>query len=430
MSKTILRKLVPALAGAALLGACIGSGDEIAELAAPNRGGEVFQRYVALGNSITAGFQSAGINDSTQLQAYPVLLAGRAGAYFNAPLLNKPGCPPPFVAPLGQGGRLGGGSASTCALRSAPGRFGPVQNLAVPGATIGSGTSNAFAPNALTTFILGGRTQAEAMIAAEPTLVTVWLGNNDVLGVVTGRGAALPGDTTALTPVADFQAQLNALVGAIGQTPAAQNDAVVLIGVVDVNVVPLIQPGAFFFLARDPATGTFQGKPVNANCSPVDALGQPNPLAANLVNFSILSTAIPEISCANDAPLVLNAAERTAVSNRVTAFNNALSAAAQANGWIFVNPNQILAPFLTEVSNGRYNRIRKCQLLASANTPALFQAAVLNSCPVTGPTAAPNFFGSLITFDGVHPSAEAHVFVTNALAAALNERFSLSLPTS
>ena len=35
----------------------------------------LFDRYVSMGNSITAGFQSGGINDSTQQQSYAVLLA-------------------------------------------------------------------------------------------------------------------------------------------------------------------------------------------------------------------------------------------------------------------------------------------------------------------------------------------------------------------
>ena len=42
----------------------------------------LFRRYAALGNSITAGFQSAGINDSTQRRAYPVLLAMAMGTDF------------------------------------------------------------------------------------------------------------------------------------------------------------------------------------------------------------------------------------------------------------------------------------------------------------------------------------------------------------
>ncbi len=61
----------------------------------------MFARYVAIGNSVTAGFQSLGINDSTQLQSYVVLLAQQlgleVGREFNVPLLNPPGCPAPLT---------------------------------------------------------------------------------------------------------------------------------------------------------------------------------------------------------------------------------------------------------------------------------------------------------------------------------------------
>ena len=49
----------------------------------------------------------------------------------------------------------------------------------------------------------------------------------------------------------------------------------------------------------------------------VNALGQPNPLSQNLVNFQVVSTAgIPEINCASDA-LVLSVAEQAAVESAV-----------------------------------------------------------------------------------------------------------------
>src|ERR671912_471818 len=60
-------------------------------------GGDIFQRYVSIGNSITAGFQSNGINDSTQRQAYPVLLARAMGTRFAYPALVMPGCPAPIA---------------------------------------------------------------------------------------------------------------------------------------------------------------------------------------------------------------------------------------------------------------------------------------------------------------------------------------------
>src|SRR5919198_4936394 len=76
----------------------------------------LFDRYVSMGNSITAGFQSGGINDSTQSQSYAVLLARAMHAPFFSPLMNKPGCPPPFTNVFTQV-RVGGGTPTTCALR-------------------------------------------------------------------------------------------------------------------------------------------------------------------------------------------------------------------------------------------------------------------------------------------------------------------------
>lgn len=374
-------------------------------------GGALFDRYVSLGNSITAGYQSGGINDSTQAEAYPVLLANQARARFNVPDIARPGCPPPLRDPF-SGQRI---SPVPCALRSNP-EPGPIQNLAVPGARIVDALNNLVpqsAANALTTFILGGRTQLEALQDAEPTLVSAFLGNNDALG------AALTGNIALLTPLPEFQGTLGQLIAGIQASTAQQ---AVLIGPVDPQFTPALQPGAYFFVASQPSGGTFLGKRVNANCSPVTATGQPNPLAGNLVSFSIFTTQIPEISCADDAPLVLNLAEQTAVSARVAAFNQAIEAAATQAGYVYLNPNTLLVEYLDDTNpQGLFNRIRKCQALAGARTAQEIQRAVLVSCPVTGPTQAPNFFGSFFSFDGVHPSREGHQVIANALATAIND---------
>src|SRR5437867_10022781 len=84
----------------------------------------LFARYVSMGNSITAGFQSGGINDSTQQQSYAVLLAQAMRSPFFVPSLTKPGCPPPFtnvftgarVTPAG----YPTSTATSCYLRKIP----------------------------------------------------------------------------------------------------------------------------------------------------------------------------------------------------------------------------------------------------------------------------------------------------------------------
>jgi lysophospholipase L1-like esterase len=291
------------------------------------------------------------------------------------------------------------------------------------------------------TVLVGPRTQVRAMKEARPTFVSAWIGNNDALeATVSGILGPIPGraDST-LTPLATFTSQFNQLVDSI---KAAGPQGVLLVGVVNaIAAAPIIQPGAYFFLSRD-AEGKFQGKPVNNNCSPVTALGQPNPLSRNYVSFQIVSAGtIAEIDCSGataGGQFVLDAAEQAVVAQRVRDFNGVISAAATANGWVYVDPNIILSSFLgVRDSQGRNQRIRKCQGLLSDPPPAsaaALQTAVVTTCPVppTGATAsfaAPNFFGSLMSLDGVHPSSEAHRVLAGRFAAAINQKYGTTLPT-
>ena len=84
--------------GALLLGRCRhdrGLQQRHSSRVADRRTTRIFSSYVALGNSITAGYQSGGINDSTQRLSYAVLLAKQMGTRFAYPSLVMPGCPPP-----------------------------------------------------------------------------------------------------------------------------------------------------------------------------------------------------------------------------------------------------------------------------------------------------------------------------------------------
>ncbi|HVG43422.1 MAG TPA: SGNH/GDSL hydrolase family protein [Longimicrobium sp.] len=432
----------PLLAAAALatlaLGACVGDGDVLRPEVNP-AGGTLFTRYVSLGNSITAGFQSAGIVDSTQRNAYPNLLARSAGTPFTQPMFARPGCPPLMTAPL-----VASTAAPTCARVDSV-RVPYPGNVAVPGVRI----ADLFAIpggqiSQLYTLITGGRTQIQAMADAQPTFVSAWIGNNDALSAALSGtlGPLAAGADSNLTRLSSFQASVTAMASSIKASGA---QGAVLIGVVFADSAsPLLQPGAYFFLSRD-AAGKFNGKLVNANCSPVTALGTPNPLSRNLVSFQSVSSALPEINCdpasAQGGAFLLDAAERAVLGQRIADYNAALKAAADANGWLYVNPMDILRPELARVctaavtpacptgSSGRYNQVRKCQLLATAATAAQFQTAVLNSCPAPGPTAAPNFFGALISFDGVHPSTAGHVLVARSLATSINTKYGTKLNT-
>src|SRR2546427_11031031 len=174
-------------------------------------GGAMFARYVSFGNSITAGFQSGGLNDSLQRLAYPVLLAREMGTTFYyspinyVPTANLFGCPSPITFIFSNPPtRLGPPPAPPCSL---PSPIIPpyLNNVAFPGADLLELLNTNYAPppptpaatDAYKLFLLGGRTELQPAPEGLPTFVTVWIGNNDVSGAILETSANAGTDTTA-----------------------------------------------------------------------------------------------------------------------------------------------------------------------------------------------------------------------------------------
>jgi hypothetical protein len=156
------------------------------------------------------------------------------------------------------------------------------------------------------------------------------------------------------------------------------------------------------------------------------------------VSFALLAdpdSTVSEINCdpassTLHGDYLIDASEAAIIHARVAAFNTRLSNLATAKGWAYVDANTVFASGLTTTVSGRYPEIRKCQLLPTATTAAQFQAAVLNSCPVTGVTAASPIGGSLFSQDGTTFSVLGQTRLANALATAINTKYGTSLPLS
>jgi hypothetical protein len=246
-----MSRLSVAARGALLLGvigtfgamaACDSGG---AHVLGPSVKNPIFQSYVAIGNSITAGYQSGGINDSTQRQSYAVLLAKQMSTRFAYPSLFLPGCPPPLNNLLTQT-RVGSGTSTTCALRTSGVTItATLNNVAVPGAASADPTASVGpAASALTELILGGETMVQKAIDARPTFATIWIGNNDILGPATN---GLP---STATPIPAFVANYSKMMAQLLQgAPGLKG---VLIAVAQVTNVPLMIPAAAFL---NPAVG-------------------------------------------------------------------------------------------------------------------------------------------------------------------------------
>lgn len=369
----------------------------------------LFARYVAMGNSITAGFQSAGINDSTQLQSYAPLLGHQMHAPFFMPLLNRPGCPPPIDTVFRASGtphRVGGGTGTTCALRRSQPIPPPyISDVAVPAAEVIDGTSNldtASNANPLTTLILGGLTQSQMMQRANPTFVTVWLGNNDVLGAATD--AANAGDTTKVTDSTLFADRYKAVLDAIDATPAKGNG--VLIGVANVTLIPFFSQGQTYFAIKNTTANFPPNFIVGPNCAP-SALGGKGDSVLVPFQFGLgligLAAANPAgtftLNCTE--PQTVQPAELRRLVQAVTQYNATIAAQASARGYAYVDPN------------------------------ALFAALPPGSIPpfptTTGPASVTAPFGAFFSRDGVHPTAAAHKLIANALIQVINTKYGTSI---
>jgi hypothetical protein len=387
---------------------------------------------LVLGGSIAAGFQSSGISATTQRQAYGALLATMAGAPFAIPELSGSGCPAPITTPLAASNNTVGCARAAALPGTTTGQLAAVPLTRVGDAlVVASGNRAAFE-----SLFIGSRSQVQVAQQVQPTFLIVHLGDDDVLPAAMSGvlGPPAPGSAPLLTEQATFSTQYNQLIGEVAATSIVGG---VLIGVTNpILYTPLLQPGSFYFLARD-AANRFEGKPVNNNCSPITPLGTPNPLSNNLVSLRILVDALAvEINCDPAAlgagsPFLVDAQEQAAMTARVDQFNSVISGIAAARNWIYLDMNALLAPLRAEVTAGRYDRLRKCQLLPAATNAAQFQNATLLSCPVpSGLTAAPNRFGSLSSFDALYPSAELHRLLAVKLATDINAKYATTVSTT
>ncbi len=182
----------------------------------PSSGDADFSTYVALGNSLTAGYADGALYHSAQAVSYPSIIAQGlqevGGNDFIQPVVNsEQGVLPgklelavidgnftpvpaqdgeldPFYPPIGYAVHNLGVPGAKVAHLLAPG-YGNVTNLA-------AGLANPyfvrFASSPDVTVI-------DQALSMQPTFFSLWIGNNDVLGY-----AASGGTGDVITPIADF----------------------------------------------------------------------------------------------------------------------------------------------------------------------------------------------------------------------------------
>ncbi len=352
-----------------------------------------FTKYVALGDSLTAGFSSGSINQNFQVNSYPALLARQFGITdFQQPLVSPPGLPgilqltrlvpTPVIAPT-----PGAGTPINLGLGRA------YDNMAVPGATVHDLLTKlrSTSANDPTDLILRGLgfTQLQQGLSLKPTFVTLWIGNNDALG------SATAGTDQLLTPVASFEADYRAIVAAIAATGAKMAIA----NIPDVTSIPFVTTLTRFII--NPQTG----QPLLVGGNPVPLIGvQPGDFVLlTATTAEAQGFGIPTALGGNGQPLpgsvVLTAAEAANVRARVNAYNAIIQTVANERGAALVDANATLTQLATTGVN------------------------------VGGITYTSRFLsGGVFSYDGVHPTRFGYAYIANTFIDAINQKFGTTVP--
>jgi len=228
-----------------------------------------------------------------------------------------------------------------------------------------------------------GYTQVTAMVAEQPTFVSVELAANDVLPASTGL-------VSAMTPYLNWQSDYDQVINAVRSTGARA----VLVGLPnDAAAFPSIRRAREFFNQWPYLLGL--GVTVSLNCY----------FSSNYVFvpgyvLTLISKTPTTATCADipgAADYVLTSGDIATINARMAQINAHIQAKATENGYAYFSLNALYG-------------------LAK---PSFNLGDVLFSN---------NPFGSNISLDGVHPSASGQSILAQAAAQAIAARYGVPIP--
>jgi len=392
--------------------------------------------YVAIGDSLTAGVQSDGIVDNFQFNNFPFLISQQLGINgFEQPTVKSPGIGfEPGKTPLmfDNGVIL----REDLDVNDPTDLFDnffldrPYDNLGIPGARLVDVQSTS---QLLFELVLRGMgTQIEQAIELDPNLITLWIGNNDVLGA-----AKQGGDLSKITPASQFENDFNDILDRL----TTETDAdIIVANIANVTDIPFVN-----FLDRIfrtvPQLGIDQPVPVvfGQDFNTIDfGNGLYIPLTTQETDtehllVSVLDsyfnngTGIPDqqklmdmgFSMSEASGIVsqmqagglnpsgtvitggqtLNTNEKTSIQNSVNDFNDIISSAAASFGIPVVDINALLQE--------------------------------INSSGIDGYTG--NFVlddpeNTAFSLDGVHPDNAGYAIISNRFIQKINQSFGMTIP--
>ena len=378
----------------------------------PNNGTVDATMYVAIGNSLTAGYASGSMYESAQKYSYPKLIAEQVGtSNFVQPMFPEAGTGSKIVLKS-----LNPVTISADPIANNPPTNltypAPYNNLGIPGAILYDAVdtssalsravsrSNPFYPYVMRDQNVFGKTLVDQASKLRPTLITFWLGNNDVLGYATSGGVkgtnlGLDGKPQFTLPTEVFWFE-RTLDTALARLRRSNPNATILIAnIPDVTSVPFFttvpikipnptNPTQLLSIyyknnkaeVKAATTGDYVLLTAQTELGKGVGLMPTNPLASNYV---------------------LDAEEATIAKNAVSEFNQKIFTLAAKHKAKLVNVNARMA----EIKAG---------------------------IKIAGESFNAGFItGGVFSLDGVHPSAKGQGIIANEFIKVMNDQFGANI---
>jgi lysophospholipase L1-like esterase len=404
-------------------------------------------RFVVIGNSLAAGYQSAALYESAQIYSFGNLLAKQVNTKFEMPLISDPGTGGRMeIQALTSTGALIVNNPAT-GLPKNLNYPAPYNNLGIPGALtydvlFATNSTNcasavfANTPNPLFDLILRNQgatqlTQLQQALAQQPTFVILWIGNNDVLGYATSGGVS----PSAPTPVDQF----TQLYGGISQQLAANpGRQVVVANIPNVTSIPFMTTvgplmasnsaipwsslpfGLAYQKAGESGVGTGAASQQDLLTGAVlitlrgstyaGLLGQSTGKFYRDNNITTLPPGVDTTQAFGFHPqnpwpnsLILDPDEINIAMTRTAAFNAVIQNVASNFNFGLVDVNTL------------FNTIR--------------QSDAGSGYRVDGITFRTTYVsGGLFSLDGVHPTNQGHAIVANEFIKVINNKYNAKIP--
>ncbi len=379
-------------------------------------GEAALQRYVAIGNSLTAGFMDGGLIMSGQTASYPLQIAAQLGyeladptseEWFAQPLIAWPGVgstqlsDPAYAAGVLHWTGSGIAVVDSTELAQVQGQLllaasypTPYHNLGVPGATtldvteaLDSSTSQS-PGNRYFDFILrnptfGNENMLIQAVSQGPTLVSLWIGNNDILGGATSGNPELG---VNVVPADVFATMLEGVIAGLiegVQDRFGYEPHLVVGDIPSIASVPFFVPKAVFD----------------------QVVGAPYPAAEGEVShvlFPALGLVQGGFTDPLPANLTLTPAESQLVLDTVVAYNTAIDQLADTYGFTVARVDQAFAD-LTEAEKTHFVLL-------------LGQGLTVEQAAAT----------TVFSLDGIHPNNKGQSRLANVFIAAINTELQLA----